>query len=273
VIAEGQRIPTSQAPSVQGTVTAEPAGLAIPWTLEHETYSQIPVRGRVQTSLYNDSAKAHDYRAYAQFNATKIIYTLPQEKAVKHAFRVAKQEAGLMHYEGRQYVGLVRHLVMALVVLGFAAEKTERLRGEKPGGDGGAGVPGVEPALRSDAEPSPRRSRAGGTVATEKGTTGAARSNVVFNSARNSGSSFSRPSVCSRRPTAAAWRGSARSHCANSRSRVAENPSSRSASQAIATSSMTALDELGVTMTPWFRPEPPRPNRELQRSARNHGRP
>jgi SRSO17 transposase len=63
---------------------------------------------------------------------------------VEHAFRVAKTEAGLMHYEGRQYVGLVRHLILTLVVLGFVAVHTERLRGEKCGGDGGAGVPGAE---------------------------------------------------------------------------------------------------------------------------------
>jgi SRSO17 transposase len=91
---------------------------------------------------------------------SRVLRVAFRRATIEHAFRVAKQEAGLMHYEGRQYVGLVRHLVMALVVLGFAAEKTERLRGEKPGGDGGASVPGVEPALRSDAEPSPRRSRA-----------------------------------------------------------------------------------------------------------------
>lgn len=70
---------------------------------------------------------------------------------IEHAFRVAKQEAGLMHYEGRQYMGLIRHLILATVVLGFVAERTDRLRGEKPGGDGRAGVPGVEPVLRADA--------------------------------------------------------------------------------------------------------------------------
>jgi len=68
--------------------------------------------------------------------------------SVEHSFRLAKQEAGLMHYEGRDYTGLMRHLILALVVLGFVATQTERLRGEKSAGDGGAGVPGVKPALR-----------------------------------------------------------------------------------------------------------------------------
>jgi SRSO17 transposase len=63
---------------------------------------------------------------------------------VEHVFRLAKSEAGLTHYEGRDYTGLLRHLVLGLVVLGFVAIHTERLRGEKPARDDGAGVPGVE---------------------------------------------------------------------------------------------------------------------------------
>jgi len=90
----------------------------------------------------------------------RVLRVAFRRATIEHAFRLAKQEAGLMHYEGRQYVGLVRHLVMALVVLGFVSGQTERLRGEKSRGDGGAGVPGVEPAVRPDAESSPRRSRA-----------------------------------------------------------------------------------------------------------------
>lgn len=74
---------------------------------------------------------------------------------VEHSFRLAKQEAGLMHYEGRDYTGLMRHLILALVVLGFVATQTERLRGEKSACDSGAGVPGVKPALRGGVSSSP----------------------------------------------------------------------------------------------------------------------
>jgi SRSO17 transposase len=63
---------------------------------------------------------------------------------VEHVFRVGKQEAGLMHYEGRDYTGLMRHLTLGLVVMGFVSLHTERLRGEKPARDVGAGVPSVE---------------------------------------------------------------------------------------------------------------------------------
>ena len=67
---------------------------------------------------------------------------------VELTFRLAKQEAGLLHYEGRDYTGLMRHLIMALIVLGFVAEQTQRLRGEKSTGNGRASVSSIEPTLR-----------------------------------------------------------------------------------------------------------------------------
>lgn len=67
--------------------------------------------------------------------------------SVEQSFRLAKQEAGLMHYEGRDYTGLMRHLILALVVLGFVATQTERLRGEKSACDCGAGMPSTQPAV------------------------------------------------------------------------------------------------------------------------------
>jgi SRSO17 transposase len=62
---------------------------------------------------------------------------------VEHSFRVCKSELGFTHFEGRSYVALKRHLLLCLAAMGFVAEHTQRLRGEKPGGDAGAGVPGV----------------------------------------------------------------------------------------------------------------------------------
>jgi SRSO17 transposase len=79
---------------------------------------------------------------------TRVLGVAFRRWTVEHAFRLGKQEAGLMDYEGRNYTGLLRHLTLALIVLGFVATHTERLRGEKPRSDGGAGVPGVEPAVR-----------------------------------------------------------------------------------------------------------------------------
>ena len=81
---------------------------------------------------------------------SRVLAVAFRRATIEHRFRVAKSEAGLAHYEGRQWVGLVRHLVLSLVVLGFVSIHTDRLRGEKPAGDDGAGVPGAEPAVRDD---------------------------------------------------------------------------------------------------------------------------
>src|SRR5712691_2617833 len=59
---------------------------------------------------------------------------------VEHCFRVGKSEIGFTHYEGRNYTGLMRHQVLSLLMLTFVADHTERLRGEKSGGDDGAGL-------------------------------------------------------------------------------------------------------------------------------------
>lgn len=90
---------------------------------------------------------------------TRLLAVAFRRWTVEHSFRVGKQEAGLMHYEGRAYIGLMRHLILALVVLGFVATQTERLRGEKSAGDGGASVPGVKPAVRDDLSSSSRSCR------------------------------------------------------------------------------------------------------------------
>lgn len=75
---------------------------------------------------------------------------------VEHAFRVAKSEIGFGHFEGRSYVALMRHMILCLVVMGFVAEHTDRLRGGKSGDHDGASMPGVEPALPDLAGESPR---------------------------------------------------------------------------------------------------------------------
>jgi SRSO17 transposase len=90
---------------------------------------------------------------------SRVLAVAFRRWAVEHAFRLGKQEAGLMDYEGRNYTGLLRHLTLALIVLGFVATRTERLRGEKPRGDRGAGVPGAQPAVRGGVPPAAGRPR------------------------------------------------------------------------------------------------------------------
>ncbi len=67
---------------------------------------------------------------------------------VEHALRVRQSELGFRHFEGRSYVAPMRHLTLCLVVLGFVAGRAQGLRGEKPGGDDGAGVPRAELGVR-----------------------------------------------------------------------------------------------------------------------------
>jgi len=61
---------------------------------------------------------------------------------VEHSFRVCKTELGFGHFEGRRYQALMRHLTLCLVALAFAAEHTQRLRGEKSRADSGTGLSG-----------------------------------------------------------------------------------------------------------------------------------
>lgn len=63
---------------------------------------------------------------------------------IEHLFRVAKTEIGLGHYEGRKYRGLMRHLMLCQLTLLFVAGQTQRLRGEKPAVDEGAGGAGAQ---------------------------------------------------------------------------------------------------------------------------------
>jgi len=74
----------------------------------------------------------------------KVAFT---RAGVEHVLRLAKTEVGFGHYEGRTYRGLMRHMTLCQLVLLFAAEQTDRLRGEKPRGDGRADRPGVEHAV------------------------------------------------------------------------------------------------------------------------------
>jgi SRSO17 transposase len=67
---------------------------------------------------------------------------------VEHSFRVCKSEIGFGHFEGRNYVALIRHMILCVLMMNFVAEQTERLRGEKSRDNNGAGMPSHEPALR-----------------------------------------------------------------------------------------------------------------------------
>jgi SRSO17 transposase len=78
---------------------------------------------------------------------------------VEQAFRICKSELGFTHFEGRNYVALMRHVSLCVATMAFVTEHTQRLRGEKSGGDGGAGMPGLgvpEPGVAGPVPPDRR---------------------------------------------------------------------------------------------------------------------
>src|SRR5262245_7398647 len=120
----------------------------------------VRVRGHDYTLVMALNEATAEWK-YFVTNATteplgRVLAVAFRRATIEHSFRVAKGEAGLTHYEGRHYLGLVRHLILALIVLGFVAVHTDRLRGEKSPGDDGAGVPCAEGALRDPVSPPAR---------------------------------------------------------------------------------------------------------------------
>jgi SRSO17 transposase len=51
---------------------------------------------------------------------------------VEHEFRVSKSQLGFRHFEGRNYVALLRHMTLSMLMLAFVAEQTEALRNSQP---------------------------------------------------------------------------------------------------------------------------------------------
>lgn len=77
----------------------------------------------------------------------KLLAVAFRRATIEHGFRLAKQEAGLMHFEGRHFAALQRHFILSLLVVGFVAVQAERLRGGKSASDSRAGVSVVESVL------------------------------------------------------------------------------------------------------------------------------
>jgi SRSO17 transposase len=158
----------SQGQRADAVLTAEDARRGRRYRIRRQTHadawwraaSQLAqVRGHTYTLVVAVNEATAEVK-YFVTNATgeplaRILQVAFRRATVEHSFRLAKTEAGLTHYEGRQYVGLVRHLVLALIVLAFVSIHTDRLRGEKPAGNERAGVPGAERTVHDALPPSP----------------------------------------------------------------------------------------------------------------------
>ena len=80
---------------------------------------------------------------------------------IEHLFRVAKDEVGLGHFEGRSYVGLMRHMILCQLVVLFLAEQADRLNAELA-----ATPPPADPAPVEPSSATPPDAKAGPTTAT-----------------------------------------------------------------------------------------------------------
>ena len=59
---------------------------------------------------------------------SRVVVVGVRRGHVEHTGRLAERDVGLTHDAGRRYVGLMRHLVLCPVVLGFVALHTARRR-------------------------------------------------------------------------------------------------------------------------------------------------
>jgi SRSO17 transposase len=163
------RLPGSEAPlRADEVLTAEDARAGARFRIPRQTgpdqwwrAAEVVVRVaerayRLVVAINEATAEVKYFVSNALEEPLRVLLLVAFRRAtVEHGFRLAKTEAGLMHYEGRHYVGLMRHLILALIVMGFVSIHTDQLRGEKSAGDDGAGVPGAERPVRDAVSPSP----------------------------------------------------------------------------------------------------------------------
>jgi SRSO17 transposase len=80
--------------------------------------------------------RATDEYKYFVSNApprTKLAVLLKvafRRSEIEHLFRLAKDQVGLDHFEGRSYVGLMRHMILCQLIILFLAEQTARLNAQ-----------------------------------------------------------------------------------------------------------------------------------------------
>lgn len=159
------------AKQVQNVARWSPAFIDQPWrqvTIQRDTVepavwdvkaAQVCLRdasGRPTDRTYwlifawNRATDEHKYflsNAPPSTDLTLLLRVAFRRAVIEHLFRVAKSEVGLSHFEGRSYIGLMRHMTLCQLMILFLAEQTDRLRGEKSAGHDGADRQRVESPL------------------------------------------------------------------------------------------------------------------------------
>lgn len=113
------------------------------WVSGEGGWSAIPYRLVWACSDHTGEEKFLLSNAASSCPLERVVRAAFRRANVEHAFRVCKSELGFAHFEGRNYVAHQRHMSLCVATMTFVAEHALRLRGEKPAGDGGAGVPGI----------------------------------------------------------------------------------------------------------------------------------
>ena len=77
-----------------------------------------------------DEYKYFVSNASPQTEPALLLKVAFRRAVVEHLFRLAKGEAGLGHFEGRSYVGLMRHMILCQLLVLFLAEQAQRINAE-----------------------------------------------------------------------------------------------------------------------------------------------
>lgn len=78
-----------------------------------------------------DEYKYFVSNAPPQTDLNLLLKVAFRRSQVEHLFRLAKGEVGLSHFEGRSYVGLMRHLILCQLIVLFLAEQTGRINAQR----------------------------------------------------------------------------------------------------------------------------------------------
>jgi SRSO17 transposase len=83
-----------------------------------------------------------------------LLHVAFRRAEVEHLFRLGKDQVGLDHFEGRSYVGLLRHMILCQLILLFLAEQTARLNAPQTAA---AALPAADPAAWPAAAPTGKK--------------------------------------------------------------------------------------------------------------------
>ena len=122
---QGMTFPRQSVEPTVWDVKAAPVYLVRNGRPTDRTYSLIVAWNRA-----TDEHKYFVSNAPARTDLGLLLRVAFYRADVEYLFRVAKGEVGLSHFEGRRYVGLMRHMILCQLVLLFLAEQAGRINAQ-----------------------------------------------------------------------------------------------------------------------------------------------